>query len=137
MFAIGVGPEKNTLLLKSFTSKPSYYIEIQSYSELVQKVTDLKVSFQSGCVVVGEPGRDGFQGSDGADGEPGEKGKRGASPQGIPGANAAKGQKGEPAFGFQGRTGNTGLPGVRGDRGMSSHISVYICTVLNSSASKC
>lgn len=117
VFAIGVGVEKNKEFLKELVSDPSYYLEIESYNELVNAIGNLQNSFEAGCITVGEPGKDGYDGARGDPGDNGAKGSRGISPQGEDGPKGIKGFNGEEGIGSRGIPGDDGLMGVPGPIG--------------------
>lgn len=121
IFALAVGPEKNELLLRDFVSDPEYYLEIESYSQLDSKLEALELSLQSGCVIVGDPGRDGRPGVPGQRGPKGYRGQPGFSAKGFDGSQGRKGEKGEPGLGYQGIPGDPGFMGFPGEKGNISN----------------
>ena len=126
IFALAVGPEKNELLLRKFVSDPAYYLEIESYAQLDNKLGELELSFRSGCVTVGDPGRDGRPGGPGQRGPRGNKGQPGFSAKGFDGSQGRKGEKGDPGLGYQGIPGDPGFMGFPGDKGNISNGQTFV-----------
>ena len=121
IFALAVGPEKNDLLLRDFVSNPEYYLEIESYAQLDNKLGALELSLRSGCVTVGDPGRDGRPGEPGQRGSKGNKGQPGFSAKGSDGSPGRKGERGEPGLGYNGIPGDPGFMGFPGEKGNISN----------------
>lgn len=117
IFALGVGAERNKYLLKEIVSDDSYYLEIESYSDLLTRIYEVQNDLQDTCTYVGEPGRDGLPGMPGDYGDRGEKGKDGARPIGLAGLPGPKGFKGEAVFGARGKPGVDGIIGRLGEKG--------------------
>lgn len=119
VFTLAVGVEKNIFLLKEIASKETYYLEVESYSELVRRIGLLKDNLAQGCTVEGEPGKDGVDGDPGEKGAIGPPGDPGVGPPGLNGTKGAKGIKGEDAdiIKTKGEPGEFGIKGVVGERG--------------------
>ena len=124
VFTLAVGVEKNIFLLKEIASKDTYYLEVQSYTELIRRIGLLKDNLAQGCTVEGEPGKDGIPGEAGSTGEPGEPGKPGDGEPGPDGQKGLKGFPGEPGD----RVAAKGEPGVKGEKGeKGSNGKLFVC----------
>jgi len=117
IFALGVGAERNKYLLQEIVSDQSYYLEIESYSDLLTRIYEVQNDLEDTCTYVGDPGRDGLPGQPGRDGERGEKGKNGMRPPGPAGRRGLKGLVGESLSGRPGTPGLSGLVGLLGQKG--------------------
>ena len=117
VFTLAVGVEKNIFLLKEIASKETYYLEVESYSELVRRIGLLKDNLAQGCTVEGDPGKDGVDGEPGKKGPKGPPGDPGAGPRGLNGTKGAKGIKGADAdiIKTKGERGEIGTKGIVGE----------------------
>ena len=115
VFTLAVGVEKNVYLLKEISSKETYYLEVESYAQLVEGIGQLKDNLAQACTLDGNPGIDGTDGERGDPGLKGKKGPPGDGEPGIPGFTGLKGFKGEP--GSSGDLSSRGEPGPRGPKG--------------------
>ena len=119
VFTLAVGVEKNIFLLKEIASRETYYLEVESYSELVRRIGLLKDNLAQGCTVEGDPGKDGVPGEPGKQGDKGPRGDPGRGPAGPDGMIGAKGLPGEGAdiVKSKGEQGEDGSKGMVGDKG--------------------
>jgi len=118
VFTLAVGVEKNIFLLKEITSKETYYLEVESYKQLVEGIGQLKDNLAQACTIDGEPGKDGAKGDQGDAGPKGNKGPPGDGEPGVPGFAGLKGFKGEPGSSSDlSSRGKPGRKGPKGDRG--------------------
>ena len=119
VFTLAVGVEKNIFLLKEIASKETYYLEVESYSELVRRIGLLKDNLAQGCTVEGEPGKDAVDGEPGKKGAKGPQGDPGVAQRGLDGKKGQKGLKGEDAdlLKSKGSPGEIGSKGQAGEKG--------------------
>ena len=117
VFTVAVGTEINELLLRNFAGDDNYYLEVESYSVLTDRIGKLKQSLSNSCSTEGIPGRDGDFGFPGDKGEPGKKGATGLGRKGSAGREGLSGTKGDPGYSIRGEPGKDGPKGQPGDNG--------------------